>query len=68
MTLDTYAHVIAELEGGERRSADELTAIARGADLLSPSPIARGDSGAAPVKVQRLHRDKRRSPLTDSNR
>src|SRR5262245_51285389 len=38
MTLDTYAHVIAELEGDERRSADELIAIARGADLLFSFP------------------------------
>jgi integrase len=37
MTLDTYAHVIAELEGAERRPAEELIAEVRA--MLAPAGV-----------------------------
>jgi len=40
MTLSTYGHVIEELEGGERRSAEDVIRAAREARLVVSRPLA----------------------------
>jgi integrase len=40
MTLSTYGHVIEELEGGERRSAEEVIRVAREARAAASFPLA----------------------------
>jgi hypothetical protein len=67
MTLDTYAHVIAGLEDGERRSAESLIREARGENLpiICPRPAR---ALRRRTRKCSAYREKSGSPLTDSNR
>jgi hypothetical protein len=71
ITLDTYAHVIAELEGGERLSAERLIREARGENLpiICPRParaLRRRTRQVRRLQVKREKPSNGLEPLTPS--